>query len=132
MRVFKTRSFAKWSKGRLSDRHLCRAVAEMESGLTGDSLGGGVYKKRLGLFGRGKRGGARAVLAYRAADRTVFIVGYEKNERATIAPRELVALKELAKEILNYTEVGLARAVSGGVFSEVDCDGKEQSSRRSA
>jgi hypothetical protein len=126
MQVYKTRNFAKWAKTKLPDRDLCRAVAEMESGLLGDSLGGGVYKKRIALSGRGKRGGARVLLAYKAADRAIFVVGYGKNERTTISPSELIALRELAKEILNYTDAGLARAVSGGVFIEVDCNGEEQ------
>ena len=59
-RVFKTRHFNRWMhKTELTDRALCLAVAEMAKGLFDADLGGGVVKKRVGLAGRGKRGGAR-------------------------------------------------------------------------
>lgn len=58
-RVFKTRHFARWMrKTDLSDSALCAAVMEMIQGLVDADLGGGVLKKRVGLAGRGKRGGA--------------------------------------------------------------------------
>ena len=59
-RVFKTRHFSRWMrKTELTDSALCEAVAEMSQGLIDADLGGGVVKKRVGLAGRGKRGGAR-------------------------------------------------------------------------
>ena len=44
-------------KTELTDSALCDAVAEMAQGLIDADLGGGVVKKRIGLAGRGKRGG---------------------------------------------------------------------------
>jgi hypothetical protein len=46
----------------LPDSTLCNAVAEMAAGLIDADLGGSVYKKRLPMPGRGKRGGARIIL----------------------------------------------------------------------
>ncbi|NCW39895.1 MAG: hypothetical protein EBV79_06665 [Betaproteobacteria bacterium] len=58
-RVFKTRHFSRWMrKTGLTDSSLCTAVLEMAQGLIDADLGGGVFKKRVGLAGRGKRGGA--------------------------------------------------------------------------
>lgn len=63
-RVFKTRHFSRWMpKTELTDAALCEAVAEMAQGLIDADLGGGVVKKRVGLAGRGKRGGARTLVA---------------------------------------------------------------------
>ena len=63
-RVFKTRYFNRWMrKTQLDDRALCDAVLEMMQGLIDAELGGGVVKKRVGVAGRGKQGGARTLLA---------------------------------------------------------------------
>ena len=63
-RVFKTRYFVRWMrKTELSDEALCSAVDEMAQGLIDADLGGGIVKKRVGLSGRGKRGGARTLVA---------------------------------------------------------------------
>lgn len=64
MRIFKDRLFDKWAyKEGITDKVLCVAVAEMENGLIDADLGGHVYKKRVALQGRGKRSGARTLLA---------------------------------------------------------------------
>ena len=61
-RVFKTRYFIRWMrKTALNDEVLCAAVNEMAQGLIDADLGGGVVKKRVGISGRGKRGGARTL-----------------------------------------------------------------------
>ena len=63
-RVFKTRHFARWMrKTELTDAALCDAVREMSQGLIDADLGGGLVKKRVGVAGRGKRGGARTLVA---------------------------------------------------------------------
>lgn len=63
-RVLKTKHFARWmKKTELTDESLCSAVDEMQQGLIDADLGGNLYKKRVGLANRGKRGGARTLLA---------------------------------------------------------------------
>ena len=89
-RVFKTRSFARWSrKVPIADDVLCAAVEEMASGLVDADLGGHVYQKRVPVPGRGKRGGARTIIGSNLGDRWFFLFGFEKNERAAIDAREL-------------------------------------------
>ena len=69
-RVFKTRHFKRWMrKTELTDIALCGAVEEMAKGLIDSDLGGGVVKKRIGLAGRGKRGGARTLVATKRGSR---------------------------------------------------------------
>lgn len=68
----------------LDDALLLSAVQEMEQGLIDADLGGGLYKKRIPLRGRGKRGGARTLIATNKAGRWIFLTGFEKNERNNI------------------------------------------------
>lgn len=92
-RVFKTRHFSRWlRKSDLTDASLCAAVNEMVAGLIDAELGGDVVKKRVALPGRGKRGGARTLVATRKGSRWFFVYGFEKNERANITSTELEAL----------------------------------------
>ena len=111
-RVFKTRHFARWmGKTELTDSLLCAAVVEMAQGLVDAELGGGVVKKRIGLAGRGKRGGARTLVATNKGNRWFFVFGFEKNERANIADDELEALQSIAKELLARSGPELDHAV---------------------
>ena len=48
-------------------------AAELESGLVDADLGGHVYKKRVSLSGRGKRGGARTLIALRLGEKAFFL-----------------------------------------------------------
>jgi hypothetical protein len=63
-RVFKTKHFSRWMrKTDLTGRTLSDAVKEIVCGLIDADLGAGVVKKRVALPGRGKRGGARTLVA---------------------------------------------------------------------
>jgi hypothetical protein len=65
MRVFKTKWFMRWADGEgLTDAALSKAVEEMNQGLLDANLGGCVYKKRVGVCGRGRSGGLRTLLAF--------------------------------------------------------------------
>ena len=92
----------------------------MESGLIDAALGGQVVKKRVALPGRGKRGGARTLVALKQRDKAFFIYGFAKNERANISTAELKALKLLAKELLNYMPAEVAKATRAGELMEIE------------
>lgn len=125
-RVFKTRHFSRWMrKTDLTDRTLCVAVAEMIQGLIDADLGSGVVKKRVGLAGRGKRSGARTLIATNKGDRWFFVFGFEKNERANIADDELEALQELATHLLARTGRQLDEAIQDGSLQEICDDDKD-------
>lgn len=126
MRIFKTRLFAKWArKEKLNDSLLRQAVQEMEIGLVDADLDGHVYKKRIGLKGRGKRGGVRSIIAYQVADKAFFIFGYAKNERENITAEEKKIAKVFASEVLAYSTEQLNKLVKDGAFIEVKHDGKK-------
>lgn len=113
-------------KTELTNRILCDAVAEMAQGLIDADLGGGVVKKRIGLAGRGKRGGARILVATNKGDRWFFIFGFEKNERANIADDELDALQDIAAQLLAQKSRQLDEAVKDGSLQEICDDDKDQ------
>ncbi|NDB00596.1 MAG: type II toxin-antitoxin system RelE/ParE family toxin [Betaproteobacteria bacterium] len=119
-RVFKTRHFSRWMrKTELTDSALCSAVAEMAQGLIDADLGGGVVKKRVGLAGRGKRGGARTLVATNKGNRWFFVFGFEKNDRANIGADELEALQDLAHDLLARTGPQLDLAVNKQTLEEI-------------
>lgn len=122
MRVFKTRFFSRWMrKTELTDSALRNAVTEMGQGLIDADLGGGVVKKRIGLAGRGKRGGARTLVATNRRNRWFFLYGFEKYDRANITDDELEALKEIAEQLLARAGTQLDEAVQDGSLQEI-CD----------
>jgi hypothetical protein len=123
-RVFKTRHFNRWlRKTELTDQALCAAVEEMRRGLIDADLGGGVVKKRVGLAGRGKRGGARTLLATNRGNRWFFVYGFEKSDRANISAAELEALQAIADDLLVRSAMELDQAVAAAALEEI-CHGE--------
>ena len=119
-RVFKTRHFTRWlRKSGLTDSDLSKAVDEMVAGLVDADLGGDILKKRVAMPGRGKRGGARTLVATRKANCWFFVFGFEKNERSNVSSTELEALQALATELLNLTSQQLDISVEDGALQEV-------------
>ena len=119
-RVFKTRHFSRWMrKTELTDCSLCAAVLEMTQGLIDADLGGGVVKKRVGLAGRGKRSGARTLLATNKGNRWFFLFGFEKNDRANISAEEKEALQSIAQDLLARTGKELDAQVEDGTLQEI-------------
>jgi hypothetical protein len=122
-KIVATNAFCRWMKrAGIRDAEVLGAVTEMSAGLIDANLGGDVYKKRIGLPGRGKRGGARTIVATRKGHRWIFLFGFEKNERANIRPAELIALQTLAKTLLDFDDRDMARAVAAGELKEIDDD----------
>ena len=75
--------------------------------------------------GRGKRGGARTIVATNRGERWFFLYGFGKNERATIEDRELKAFQELASDYLALTDAQIDHALTLGIFSEIG-DGQSE------
>lgn len=119
-RVFRTRTFSRWMRrAGLTDARLVACVAEMAEGLIDADLGGRVVKKRIALAGRGKSGSARAIVATNLDDRWYFVFGFAKNERSTIGPAELRALKALAEDLLALDAAAIAAACRAGEIVEI-------------
>jgi hypothetical protein len=119
-RILMTRFFSRWANDEgLTLDVLVQAVREIEDGLLDGDLGGGVIKKRVRVQRRGKRGGARVLLATNRRDRWIFIYGFLKNERANISHPELVALRELSRDLLASTEEQIDGKAQARILIEV-------------
>jgi len=106
-------------KSGLTDAALCGAVKEMAAGLIDADLGGHVVKKRVGLPGRGKRGGARTLVATNLGSRWYFVHGFGKNEGGNISDQELDALQSIAADLLAMRDLELDAAVADGTLQEI-------------
>lgn len=119
-RAFKTRHFLRWMrKTELDDPVLREALKEMAAGLIDGDLGGCVVKKRVGLVGRGKRGGARTLVATNKGARWFFMFGFQKNERTNISDEELEGLQAVAADLLALTDQQLDAAIANGSLQEI-------------
>ncbi len=68
----------------------------------GTPLGGGLYKLRFGLAGRGKRGGARVIYGWRGGEIVLVLLAvYAKNAQADLSPAQRAALRAAFVTILD-------------------------------
>ena len=120
MRIFKGADFDGWANSeQISDESLLKAVQEIMGGLVDAHLGGCLLKKRVALEGRGKRGGARTILAFRSGDRAFFIYGFAKNKKSTLTPKDTKALKQLARTYFSLSDGDLNKAVKHKKLIEI-------------
>ena len=107
----------------LREACLVMAVEDLEIGHFDANLGGKVYKKRIALPGRGKRGSVRTLIAYQGGDRAFFMYGFAKNVRGNIDADELAALKLMARSLLEKSGVRLKKDLEAKILIEVCNDG---------
>jgi len=120
VRIFKNKAFNKWTKGEgLDDQCLFDAALEVADGVVEASLGQKVFKKRVALEGRGKRGGSRTIVAFQQGNHLFYILGFAKNERSTVKNKELKDLQDLAKVYFALTDRQLDEAVTARKLFEV-------------
>jgi len=118
---YKLKDFAKWAKKEgISDDELAAVVSEMSRGLLGDRLGAHIYKKRIKVEGRGKRGGARAIVLYKDKDVTLFLYGYLKNDQADISQNEEKQLRLFASEFMRISSAERARLKTQGKLIAIE------------
>ena len=119
-RIFVTKNFDKWAKSEgLADQQLQASVSEMDEGLIDADLGGSIFKKRIGIHGKGKRSSLRTIIAFKVNDRAFFVYGFPKSVMDNIDKKEKAALKEMAKEYLSMDEVKIALAIAKKALREI-------------
>ncbi len=124
--VLMTKAFARFArKAGIAHSSLSRAAAAVAKGEFDADLGGHVYKQRVAREGKGKSGGFRTIVLFKAGGHTFFVHGFAKNEKANIGAKELKALKQLAELYLGYSADEISAAVNGGALIEVMEDGCE-------
>jgi len=102
----------------LTDDKICGAVDEMNRGLIEANLGAGLFKKRIAMPGKGKRGSWRTLLGFEKERGAFFLYLFPKNSRGNIEAQELAALKHLS---MRPDEI--RAALDCGELSEVHCNG---------
>jgi hypothetical protein len=118
--IYKTKEFASLTKKEsLSDEDLRIACTELRNGLYDADLGGNTYKKRIASGNKGKSGGFRTIIGAVINEKYFFLYIFAKSARANINSKEKIALKELAKEFLNFNEKKLAELVESGELIEI-------------
>lgn len=118
--IYKTRVFCSLTKkSGLSDDDLIRSCHEMELGLIDANLAGHLFKKRVGYGGKGKRGGYRTIVGAVIGEKYFFLYAFAKNQRGNISAKEQLALKELAREFVNFKQKDLEQLVEAGELMEV-------------
>ena len=126
MRIFKTKWFTRFARDeRINDGSLSQAVVRAGQGIIDADLGGGVIKQRVARPGRGRSGGYRVLIAYRAGHRAVFLYGFAKREQENIGPDELLTLREIAAKWLAADAKHLVQALNEGVLQEMAYDEKK-------
>jgi hypothetical protein len=119
-RILKTRLFMRWMrKTALSDAALEQTVVEMRQGLVDAELGGNLFKKRVPLPHRGKRGSVRTIIATNIRTRWIFVFGFEKNERDAINKQELELLQRYAKALLTCDEATIDSLIERSDLGEI-------------
>ena len=123
MSLYKTRPFSRLAKkAGISDAALKAAVEEMREGIIHANLGGNVYKQRVAIEGRGKRGGSRVIVAANLQDRWIFVHCYSKNDKGNISREEETAFKEFARIYLNLSKKTIQTAVERGILEVLHDD----------
>jgi hypothetical protein len=126
VRVYKVKAFARFQRREgIADAGLAKAVRSAEEGLVDAELGGGLIKQRVARAGQGKSGGYRTVIAFRRGERSVFLYGFAKSERANINHDELEALREVARTYLELEPKRIEAAIAAGELMEVRYDETE-------
>ncbi|WP_246109333.1 type II toxin-antitoxin system RelE/ParE family toxin [Reinekea thalattae] len=118
--IYKTKVFASLTKKEaLPDSDLINACKEMSNGLFDADLGGNVYKKRIASGTKGKSGGFRTIIGAVIGDKYFFLYAFAKSDRANINAKEKLALKELAKEFLAFSQDELNQLIEDGELIKV-------------
>jgi hypothetical protein len=121
VRIFKTKWLARFvRRERIADASLREAIARAERGLVDADLGGGLIKQRVARQGKGRSGGYRMIVAYRARGRAVFLFGFAKNEQENIDPDELLSLREIAADWLAADAAKIAQALESEFLQEIE------------
>lgn len=124
-RVFKTKTFARWAKGLLTDAQLCVAAKEIMQGQYEAELGSGLCKKRIAISGQGKRGATRTLVAKESPSAIFFLVGRQKSDPGTdFSDSQVDAAKVIGTALQKSSLLAMEDLIADGVLKEIcheDC-----------
>jgi len=120
MQIYETKRFKKWAaKNKIVDEKLLNAISEIDKGLGIVDLGGNLYKARIAK-NKGKSGGYRTIIVYKKGLRSLFIYGYEKNDKSDISDVEKLFYKNYARDFLNYPKEGIEKMLKEGEIFDLE------------
>jgi hypothetical protein len=120
MRIFKNKLFSRWAKKiGLENYALKIAIDEISMGLYEANLGGHLYKKRVGIKGKGKRGGVRTILTFKKDDKALFIYGFAKSDKENFDKDEENLCKKTAAVFLSWSNNNINTAIKNKEIIEV-------------
>jgi len=123
-RVFKTKTFSRWAKGLLTDVQLCKAAKEIMQGLYEAELGTGLCKKRIAIFGQGKRGATRTLVAKESAHGIFFLMGRQKSDPGSdFSDAQVDAAKIIGAALQKSSPQKIDDLVVDGVLKEICHEG---------
>ena len=126
MRIFLTRGVERFARRqRIADASLGEAIERAERGIIDADLGGGLIKQRVARPGQGRSGGFRMIVAYRAAERSVFLYAFAKSDRDNIDDDELEALRTIGANWLAASAELVGQAIEDGDLKEIEHDDDE-------
>ncbi len=118
--IYKTKAFEQiLKKSNIEDDALIAACKEMDKGLVDADLGDYLYKKRVAMPGQGKSGSYRTMVGAVIEEKYFFLYMFAKSDKSNINKREKLALKELAKEHIGFSQKTLDKLVEDGKLIEV-------------
>lgn len=91
----------------------------MKAGLYEANLGGNVFKKRIAVGERGKRGGSRNIIATNLHDRWFFLHSYLKKDIENISQKDEDDFKAFARLLMNMTETDIQKTIQDGTLEEI-------------
>jgi hypothetical protein len=122
VRVFATKAFQRFQrKEQIDDSSLCEAILRAERGLVDADLGRGLIKQRVAREGQGRRGGFRTIVAYRAAERSVFMFGFAKSRQANLSAADERDLADFGALLLGLGDAAIETMLMGDELKEVAC-----------
>ena len=121
MRIFKSRKFARFArKEGIDDDVLRKSILDADRGLIDADYGGGVIKQRIARDNKGKSGGYRSIVLFRRRERSFFVYGFAKNDKANIDESDARNFKSLAGILLGASEHEMQNLLDRGEFFEVN------------
>ena len=113
MDIYKNKIFSQWAKSEnVTDSMLINTIDEIEKGLYEANLGSALYKKRVAMNGKGKRGGYRTLVAFKEGQRAFFVYGFSKNKQDNINENEKRVYRNLAKDFLSMNECDIQKMLN--------------------
>lgn len=120
MPVYAIKTFRRFQrKQRIGDVALMEAIERAEAGLVDGDLGGGLIKQRIARPGKGRSGGYRTIIAYRAGERAVFLLGFAKSALDNIDPATLAKWQAFGSDLIAASEEQIEDAIANDELTEI-------------